>query len=69
VSFILHLGVSLALFAGQIGIPFMPTRAQSGSDMLKYNRVLKASLVLSVRLSVINECELAIGRDFTWLLF
>jgi len=36
-----HFGVSLALFAGQIGIPFMPTRAQLGSDMLKFNPNIK----------------------------
>ncbi len=36
-----HFGISMALFAGQIGIPFMPTSAQLGSDMLKYNSNLK----------------------------
>jgi len=37
-----HFGVSLALFAGYMGIPFMPTRSQVGSDMLKYNKNIKA---------------------------
>ena len=36
-----HFGVSLALFAGQMGIPFIPTRCQIGSDMLKYNENIK----------------------------
>jgi glutaconate CoA-transferase, subunit A len=36
-----HFGISMALFAGQIGIPFMPTKAQLGSDMLKYNDSIK----------------------------
>jgi len=36
-----HFGVSMALLAGQIGIPFMPTKAQLGSDMLRYNTNIK----------------------------
>ncbi len=36
-----HFGISMALFAGQIGISFMPTKAQLGSDMLKYNQNIK----------------------------
>lgn len=32
-----HFGISLALLAGQMGIPYIPTRSQVGSDMLKYN--------------------------------
>jgi glutaconate CoA-transferase subunit A len=33
-----HFGISLALMAGQMGIPFIPTRSQIGSDMPKYNK-------------------------------
>jgi glutaconate CoA-transferase subunit A len=33
-----HFGISLALMAGQMGIPFMPVRSQIGSDMPKYNK-------------------------------
>jgi glutaconate CoA-transferase, subunit A len=32
-----HFGISLALYAGYMGVPFMPTLSQIGSDMLKYN--------------------------------
>jgi glutaconate CoA-transferase subunit A len=32
-----HFGLALGLFAGYMGIPFMPTRCQLGSDMMKYN--------------------------------
>jgi glutaconate CoA-transferase subunit A len=32
-----HFGIGLALLAGQMGISFLPTRCQIGSDMLKYN--------------------------------
>lgn len=32
-----HFGISLALTAGQMGIPFIPTRCQIGSDIMKYN--------------------------------
>lgn len=32
-----HFGISLALMAGQMGIPFIPTQCQIGSDMMKYN--------------------------------
>ncbi len=36
-----HFGISLALLAGQMGIPFMPVRSQIGSDMPKYNNNIK----------------------------
>ncbi len=36
-----HFGIALALHAGQMGIPFMPTKCLVGSDMLKYNENLK----------------------------
>ncbi|MDP6127682.1 MAG: CoA-transferase [Dehalococcoidales bacterium] len=36
-----HFGVSLALFAGYMGVTFIPTRCQVGSDMLKYNENIK----------------------------
>jgi glutaconate CoA-transferase subunit A len=32
-----HFGIAQALLAGQMGVPYLPTRCQSGSDMLKYN--------------------------------
>jgi glutaconate CoA-transferase subunit A len=32
-----HYGISLMLYAGYMGIPFMPTRSLVGSDMEKYN--------------------------------
>ncbi|MBI2849732.1 MAG: hypothetical protein HYX80_01660 [Chloroflexi bacterium] len=32
-----HFGIAQALQAGYMGVPFMPTRSQIGSDMLKYN--------------------------------
>jgi glutaconate CoA-transferase subunit A len=32
-----HFGISLALFAGYMGIPFIPTKSHLGSDMMKYN--------------------------------
>ncbi len=32
-----HFGISMALLAGQIGIPFMPTRSHLGSDFLRFN--------------------------------
>ena len=32
-----HFGIALALFAGYMGIPFMPTKSHLGSDMMKYN--------------------------------
>ena len=37
-----HFGIALALHAGQMGIPFMPTKGLVGSDMLKYNENLKS---------------------------
>jgi glutaconate CoA-transferase subunit A len=36
-----HFGVALALMAGQMGIPFIPTKSQIGSDMLKHNENIK----------------------------
>jgi glutaconate CoA-transferase subunit A len=36
-----HFGISLALFAGQMGIPFIPVRSQIGSDMPRYNDNIK----------------------------
>ncbi|MBX7122806.1 MAG: hypothetical protein K1X42_11815 [Opitutaceae bacterium] len=36
-----HYGLSLALLAGQMGVPFLPTRSQLGSDYLKYNSNLR----------------------------
>jgi len=36
-----HFGIAQALMAGQMGIPFLPIRSQSGSDMLKYNPNIK----------------------------
>ncbi|MBI4296827.1 MAG: CoA transferase subunit A [Chloroflexi bacterium] len=38
-----HFGLCLALLAGQMGVPFMPTRTQVGSDMLKYNPDIKVA--------------------------
>jgi glutaconate CoA-transferase subunit A len=35
-----HFGIALALHAGQMGIPFIPTKCLVGSDMLKYNENL-----------------------------
>jgi glutaconate CoA-transferase subunit A len=32
-----HLGLSLALMAGQMNVPFLPTRALRGSDLVTYN--------------------------------
>jgi glutaconate CoA-transferase subunit A len=32
-----HFGIALMLYAGFMGIPFMPTRCLVGSDMAKYN--------------------------------
>ncbi len=37
-----HFGVSLALLAGQMGIPFIPTSSEVGADFLKYNQNLKS---------------------------
>ncbi|MDP3072934.1 MAG: CoA-transferase [Opitutaceae bacterium] len=36
-----HYGLSLALFAGQMGVPFMTTRSQLGSSYLQHNPNLK----------------------------
>jgi len=35
-----HFAIALALHAGQMGIPFIPTKCLVGSDMLKYNENL-----------------------------
>jgi len=32
-----HFGISLALMAGQMGVPFLPTRSHLGSDLFKCN--------------------------------
>ncbi len=32
-----HFAIALALFAGYMGVPFLPTKCLLGSDMLKYN--------------------------------
>ena len=32
-----HFGIAMMLYAGYMGIPFMPTRCLVGSDMMKYN--------------------------------
>jgi glutaconate CoA-transferase, subunit A len=37
-----HFGVSLALVAGQMGIPFIPVKSQIGSDLLAHNPNLKS---------------------------
>ncbi|OGN89576.1 MAG: hypothetical protein A2158_02000 [Chloroflexi bacterium RBG_13_46_14] len=37
-----HFGISLALFAGYMGIPFIPTKSHLGSDMMKYNDNIKS---------------------------
>lgn len=36
-----HYGLSLALLAGQMGVPYLPTRSQLGSDYLKNNPNLR----------------------------
>ena len=36
-----HFGISLALFAGYMGIPYIPTRNILGSDIPKYNKNIK----------------------------
>jgi glutaconate CoA-transferase subunit A len=33
-----HFGIALALYAGYMGVPFLPTYSHLGSDMLKYNK-------------------------------
>jgi glutaconate CoA-transferase subunit A len=38
-----HFGIALALHAGQMGIPFIPTRCLVGSDMTKYNDNIKTT--------------------------
>lgn len=36
-----HYSLSLALLAGQMGVPFLPTRSQLGSDYLRHNPNLR----------------------------
>lgn len=36
-----HYGLSLALLAGQMGVPFLPTRSQLGSSFLEHNPNLR----------------------------
>jgi glutaconate CoA-transferase, subunit A len=36
-----HFGIALALLAGQMGVSYLPTRCQAGSDMLRYNPNIK----------------------------
>jgi glutaconate CoA-transferase, subunit A len=36
-----HFGISLALMAGQMGVPFIPVRSQIGSDMMSHNPNIK----------------------------
>jgi glutaconate CoA-transferase subunit A len=38
-----HFGISLALFAGYMGIPFIPTKSHLGSDMMKYNDNIRST--------------------------
>jgi glutaconate CoA-transferase, subunit A len=33
-----HFGLSMALMAGQMGVPFLPLKSQIGSDLPKYNK-------------------------------
>ena len=37
-----HFGIAQALIAGYMGVPFMPTKSQIGSDMCKYNDNIKS---------------------------
>ena len=37
-----HFGIAQALYAGYMGVPFMPTRSQIGSDMPVYNENIKS---------------------------
>jgi glutaconate CoA-transferase, subunit A len=37
-----HFGLALGLFAGYMGIPFMPTKSHLGSDMMKYNENIQS---------------------------
>lgn len=37
-----HFGIALALFAGYMGIPYMPTKSHLGSDMMKYNENIQS---------------------------
>jgi glutaconate CoA-transferase subunit A len=36
-----HFGLSLAMFAGQMGLPFIPGKSQIGSDIMKHNPGIK----------------------------
>jgi glutaconate CoA-transferase subunit A len=38
-----HFGISLALMAAQMGVPYLPTRSHLGSDLLKENPDLKVT--------------------------
>ncbi len=37
-----HFDIALALQAGYMGVPFMPTRSHLGSDMMKYNEDIQS---------------------------
>jgi glutaconate CoA-transferase subunit A len=39
-----HFGISLALMAGQMGVPFIPTRSQIGSDLAEYNEFITSTV-------------------------
>ncbi len=36
-----HFGISLALYAGYMGVPYIPTLSQIGSDMPRYNQNIR----------------------------
>jgi glutaconate CoA-transferase subunit A len=38
-----HFGISLALVAGQMGVPYLPTKSHLGSDFFKYNPNIKVT--------------------------
>src|SRR3990172_4491422 len=37
-----HFGIAQALYAGYMGVPFMPTKSQIGSDLATYNDSIKS---------------------------
>jgi glutaconate CoA-transferase subunit A len=37
-----HFGIALALFAGYMGVPFLPRKGHVGSDMMKYNENIQS---------------------------
>jgi glutaconate CoA-transferase subunit A len=39
-----HFGISLALYAGQMGVPYLPSKSHLGSDFLKYNPNITVTL-------------------------